>query len=159
MNIILDIDNCILNSTEWCKYLPKDIYSREEWDMYHNHYYLATTNHDMIRYLENLCKKGLKSIDFITAREDIDNVREITIMQLKNALKDIKRMKHIKMRLFMRNCGDFSRSEDVKENILLTHIYPYKYIDLAIDDSIDNIEMYKKYNINTLYYDKFVDKN
>lgn len=155
-NIILDIDNCILNSTEWNKYLPKDFYSRDEWTNYHNYYYLAVTNYDMVNYLSDLCKLGLKSIDFITAREDVDNMRKITIAQLEKALGNIRRIRNVKTRLFMRNYNDFSKSSEVKENILLTHIYPYKFIDLAIDDDKSNLQMYEKYGIKTLYYDKYI---
>lgn len=80
-NLILDIDNCVLDSREWEKYIPTDN-TREGWDRYHDHYYLVCENSDMVDFIDALIKKGLQSIYFITAREDIHKMREITIGQL-----------------------------------------------------------------------------
>ena len=52
-NIILDIDNCVFNSTEWEKYIPKDG-SREGWNNYHSHYYLICENPEMLEFLDKL---------------------------------------------------------------------------------------------------------
>ena len=157
-NIILDIDNCVLDSREWEKYIPTEN-TREGWDNYHDHYYLTTPNPEMIDFIEDLYYYGLKRIYFVTAREDINNMREITINHLKNAFADRRWFKKVEKHLFMRNTCDYSLTDKVKEKIMLSHIYPYQFISLAIDDDIRNIEMYKNWGINTLYYDKFILTN
>lgn len=157
-NIILDIDNCVLDSREWEKYIPTEN-TREGWDNYHDHYYLTTPNPEMIDFIEDLYYYGLKRIYFVTAREDINNMREITINHLKNAFAGRRWFKKVEKHLFMRNTCDYSPTDKVKEKIMLSHIYPYQFIALAIDDDIRNIEMYKNWGINTLYYDKFILTN
>lgn len=156
-NIILDIDNCVLDSREWEKYVPKEN-TREGWNIYHDHHYLVGVNYEMVDFIKDLCNKGLKSIYFITAREDINNMRDITIEHLNNAFGGIKQWKKIKKFLYMRNACDYSPTYYVKYNILQTHILTKVKIDLAIDDDIKNIDMYNMNGLNTLHYTKFVDK-
>ena len=58
-NLILDIDNCALDSREWEKYIPADN-SRAGWDNYHDHYYIVSENCDMATFVYELCRKGLE---------------------------------------------------------------------------------------------------
>lgn len=153
-NLILDIDNCALDSREWEKYIPADN-SRAGWDNYHDHYYLVSENCDMATFVYELCRKGLERIYFITAREDINNMREITINQLNDAFRDIRGWDKIKKYLYMRNTCDYSPTAEVKQNILHTHIMPNVFIDLAIDDDIRNVEMYRNNGIEAIHYTKY----
>lgn len=155
-NLILDIDNCVLDSREWEKYVPKEN-TREGWDNYHDHHYLVSVNYDMVDFIQKLCEKGLKSIYFITAREDIDGMRNITIEHLNNAFGSLKAWKRIKKYLYMRNACDYSPTYVVKNNILQTHIVSKVKVDLAIDDDIKNINMYLANGIETLHYTKYID--
>lgn len=155
-NLILDIDNCVLDSREWEKYVPKEN-TREGWDIYHDHHYLVSVNMDMVDFIQKLCENGLKSIYFITAREDMDNMRNITIAHLENAFGNIKQWKRLKKYLYMRNACDYSPTYVVKNNILQTHILTKTQIDLAIDDDIKNINMYRQNGISALHYTKYID--
>lgn len=153
-NLILDIDNCVFDSTEWEKYIPKDN-SRQGWDNYHNHYYMVSPNYEMLDFLDKLHRQGLQSIYFITAREDYENMREITISQLNQVFSEYKWWNEINKYLFMRNTRDYSPSHLVKQNILHTHILYNVKIDLAIDDDLGNIAMYRNNGANAIYYDKY----
>lgn len=153
-NLILDIDNCVLDSREWEKYIPTDN-TREGWDRYHDHYYLVCENSDMVDFIDGLIKKGLQSIYFITAREDIHKMREITEGQLNAVFRNIKGWNRIKKYLYMRNTCDYSPTAEVKNNILHTHIVPNVFIDLAIDDDIRNVEMYRANGIKAIHYTKY----
>lgn len=155
-NLILDIDNCVFDSREWEKYVPKEN-TREGWDNYHNHYFLITTNNEMIDFIDKLSKQTfpLKNIYFITAREDIKNMRDITIEQLNSAFGNLKCWKKINKYLYMRNACDYSPTYIVKNNILNTHILAKTKIDLAIDDDIKNINMYRENGIISLHYAKY----
>lgn len=156
-NLILDIDNCVLDSREWEKYVPKEN-TRAGWDNYHNHYYLVSVNNDMVEFIDKISKQciSLKNIYFITAREDIENMREITIEQLNSAFENLKCWNKINKYLYMRNTCDYSPTYQVKQNILNTHILTKTKIDLAIDDDIKNIEMYRKNGIISLHYTKYI---
>lgn len=154
-NLILDIDNCVLDSREWEKYIPTDN-TREGWDRYHDHYYLVCENSDMVDFIDALIKKGLQSIYFITAREDIHKMREITIGQLNAVFRNTKGWNKIKKYLYMRNTCDYSPTAEVKNNILHTHIVPNVFIDLAIDDDIRNVEMYRANGIKAIHYTKYI---
>lgn len=152
-NIILDIDNVVLDSREWEKHIPK-VDTREGWDEYHKHHYLVSPNADMVDFVKHLyC---LKNIFFITAREDIADMREITINQLNDAFVGFRKWDKINKYLFMRNTCDYSPTKDVKFNVLHTHIFPKFVIDLAIDDDIHNVEMYRNNGIPTIHYTKFL---
>lgn len=155
-NIILDLDNCVFDSREWEKYIPKDG-SRDGWDLYHKHYDLVKPNPEMEEFIEDLIYfYGLERIYFVTSREDKGVMRNITEKQILNAFSDTLDFDKIKISLFMRNENDYRPSYLVKQDILCSRILPFKKIDLAIDDDIDNINMYKSYNIQTIYYDKFL---
>lgn len=154
-NLILDIDNCVLDSREWEKYVPKES-TREGWDNYYEHYYLISVNEDMVNYISELCKRGLERIYFITAREEIRDMRKITELQLNSAFHNIKQWKKIDKFLYMRNACDYSSTASVKNNILHTHILSKVKIDLAIDDDIKNIEMYRANGIFALHYNKYI---
>ena len=55
----------------------------------------------------------------------------------------------------MRNACDYSPSYLVKQNILYSNILHKVQIDLAIDDDLENINMYRRNGINTIYYKKY----
>ena len=92
-------------------------------------------------------------IIFVTSREDYDNAKMIT----KKHIKDFSHGRisvgplH-KNKLFMRPKDDFRSPADVKEEILKKKILPFYAPVLAIDDDIENINMFKKYGIYTYHY-------
>lgn len=154
-NIIFDIDNVLVDSTEWGKTIPEDKMSREGWDKHHKMAFLVKPNLPMASIIEDLINKGLKNIFFITAREDINGMRDITLRHVYKSIRRIKNIDKVNIHFFMRNALDYRCSADVKEDVFLTHIYPYYYIDVAIDDDVANLDMFSKYNVSTLHYTKF----
>lgn len=158
-NIIFDIDNVLVDSTEWEKTIPADKMSREGWDRHHKMAFLVKSNIPMAFIIEDLIKKGLKNLFFITAREDINDMRNITLRHVYKAIRRVKDIEKINIYFYMRNAYDYRTSAQVKEDVLLNHIYPYYFIDVAIDDDMKNLEMFKNYNIKTLHYTKFSCKD
>lgn len=155
-NLILDIDNCVLDSREWEKYVPKEN-TRAGWDNYHDHYFLVGVNYDMVDFVDEISRRAypLRNIYFITAREDIHDMREITIGQLNSAFGNLKYWNKINKYLYMRNACDYSPTYQVKKNILDAHILTKTQIDLAIDDDIKNINMYERNGVVSLHYTKY----
>lgn len=154
-NAIFDIDNVLVDSRDWEKTIPEDKMSREGWDRHHKMAFLVKSNLPMAHIIEDLIKKGLKNLFFITAREDINGMREITSRHVYKAIRHIKNIDKINIYFYMRNALDYRKSADVKKDVILNHIYPYYYIDVAIDDDKGNLDMYEKYGIKALHYTKF----
>lgn len=165
-NIILDLDGCLFNSNCLAKYIPEDKSSREGWDNFHRHYGEISINEEMVKFIATLITtRGLKSIDFVTSREDCNGLRKQTEEQILDALTNVLGLipnfekYNIDIRLYMREYEDYRNSSEVKKNILYASIVPFKHIDLAIDDDKENIEMYRMHNIKTLYYDNlYIDR-
>lgn len=154
-NIIFDIDNVLVDSRDWEKTIPEDKMSRVGWDRHHKMSFLVKSNLPMAHIIEDLIKKGLKNLFFITAREDINGMREVTQRHVYKAIRHIKDIDKVNIFFYMRNALDYRKSSDVKKDVILNHIYPYYYIDIAVDDDRSNIEMYKEFNIKTIHYTKF----
>ena len=159
-NVILDLDLVLFDSVDWvkktCPCCDNDSYlNREAWDMHHAHADMVKVNYDFIKYLQNWVNNGLRRIFFITSREDINNMRKITEVQLKNLLYHVDNVDKLEMKLYMRNALDYRPAPDIKRETLEQHIFPYYYIDLAVDDSLCNCEVYRDYNIPVWQYDKY----
>jgi hypothetical protein len=141
-----------MDSREWNKFLPSDYLSREGWDYFYENIHKCKINRHMLKFLLQLNESHkIDNIFLITAREDIGNVRKDTVEQLNSMLFKFMKRKW-KWHLYMRNCCDFRTSSEVKKSIITQNIYPYHFIDLAIDDDKENIEMYKNFNIMTKLY-------
>lgn len=151
--VVCDIDNVYTDSREWEKLLPTNG-TREEWDKYHLFSYLVKPNNELIDAL--ICMNDLIPVFFVTSREDMNNMRDITVGHIEGfshgKLKINERNK-----LFMRKAKDYRSPSLVKEEILLNEIINKGFsIEVAVDDSIENIEMFKKHGIKTQHYTKFV---
>lgn len=76
--IICDLDRVLFHTNAWEEYIPEDRYSREGWDKFNRHAYLAVPNYFMfgkiVKYAEML------PIFFITSREE--DIRKETQEQL-----------------------------------------------------------------------------
>ena len=143
--IIVDLDKTIFYSEYFDKFLP-DSNTRESWDLFHknvNYYKDLDFNKDMVKMLSLLNKEY--DILFVTARENdkTGNILINTIDSLNKACPDIP------VKLYMRDCNDFRTSNEVKEDLFLKHYLNPEDIAFVLDDNVNNIEMYKKYNITT----------
>lgn len=161
VNIISDIDNVITDSREWAKSAPccenDGKHNREAWDYHHSQVHTVTLNYRIKDFYRDLVNKGLRRIFFITSREDINGLREKTIEQLQEFFGDIKGVENVEMYFYMRNALDYRPAWIIKEETMLQKILPYYSIDLAIDDGLSNIEMFKTYNIDTYYYTDIIN--
>lgn len=143
--IIVDIDNTVCEEL-FVGSLPTDN-SRESWNKFHEqrHYYtpeLYLPIKQIIRLIESYCEDNDVEVIFLTAREDIKEIRENTEYFIKNNFSFLDNYK-----LYMRGNNDFSPSSWVKEGILVTQILPHYDVVFALDDEENNVNMYVMNNI------------
>jgi predicted secreted acid phosphatase len=141
--VICDIDNCLVDSSSIAKYWPTDKYSREQWDEYQTHINECTINiwcRDLIIGLNDLNY----FIIFVTGREDRNNQRNDTIIQIG------KNLRLNKCLLLMRKENDYRDDHIVKEELYNEFIKDYFNIKLAIDDMSANAELWKRLGITSL---------
>lgn len=156
-NVISDLDLVLFDSVDWIKETCPACGSldREAWDMHHAHADMVKVNMDFVPIFQKWVDLGLERVFFITSREDINGMREITLKQIREFLSYIDGADKLELYLYMRNACDYRPAPVLKEETLIQHIYPYYYIDLAVDDSVSNCDVYRNYNIPTLYYTFF----
>ena len=148
--MFIDIDNCLIDSRCQEKYLPPVGSPREAWDEFQTHsaeYARNTFIEELIK--DNILLNGYYPI-FITAREDIRNLREVT----ENILKDIfGSQPHC---LYMREENDYRNDVEVKNDLYTKIVYDFQLIGLdvqfAIDDKQEVCEMWKSKGIPTLQF-------
>lgn len=81
-------------------------------------------------------------------------MRYVTEKQIFNFSKGIIKIGD-RNKLLMRKDCDYRKSSEVKEEYLKELFSQGYHIIQAIDDDLDNIEMFEKYGIETTFYDKF----
>ena len=154
--IISDIDNVITDSREWAKSAPccenDGVHNRKAWDYHHSQVHVVKLNNEIKYYYQDLINKGLKRIFFITSREDINGLRDKTIEQMQEFFGDMIGIENVSLYLFMRNALDYRPAWVIKEETMLQKILPFYKVDLAIDDSLTNVQMFRAYNIETFHY-------
>ena len=158
--VILDLDLVLFDSVDWIRETCPDCtqdsaLNREAWDMHHAKAYMVKVNEDFIPIFQKYVDDGLERVFFITSREDINGMRDITIQQIRDFLENIKGADKLALNLYMRNACDSRPAPVLKEETLTQRIFPYYYVDLAVDDSWNNCKVYMDYNIPTLYYTFF----
>ena len=147
--IIFDIDDTLVSNPDFTKYIP-EINTREAWDLYLkkiDYYRHAKCNYNMVNLLRLLAQKY--KILFVTSRENDPNdyVLDNTYITIHNMID----LKNIDYALYMREYNDFRPSWKVKEDLFTVHNINPKDVMVAIDDNIDNINMFKRYGINTMH--------
>lgn len=145
--IIVDIDNCLVDSRPIEKFLPTDRNSREQWSEYHKHYREVIENSVLIDLVLKYTMSDRIYPIFLTAREDVGECSIITQELLDKYFN--------KYTLHMRPFDDFRPDVEVKEDILKDYILNtsiVKDILFAIDDKPEICQMYNKYGIQTLCY-------
>lgn len=149
--IICDIDNVIVDSREWGKYIPEDNRDRAAWKMFWKNANLAKPNRSMLNLISILSR--VFPIIFITSRENYENSRMITKEQIKKFSFGAIQVGPLQpSKLYMREAFDYRKPYEVKEEILLNKVLPTYNPILAIDDDKDNVKMFRKYNIFTYHY-------
>lgn len=143
--IIVDIDDCLMDSRCMSKYLPEDQKSREGWDKFHGHYNECEPN----AHFFNLIKNYRSKIFFLTSREDTGNVRFVTMQFLQGQFYNFD--------LIMRPYECYDSSPVVKkalyEEFIVNNNKKINYhVEFAIDDDPANNEMWRSLGIPTFLH-------
>jgi hypothetical protein len=149
----VDIDDCLIDSRKTYEFLPyfdKNIeYSveekREAWDKWTECLCLCTPNYHIVDLIKRY--KDDTKIFFITSREVRLNCIEETRKIVDKCFISVDGLNY---EILMRNENDYRSSSDVKRDIYNMCIKGRYNILFAIDDLLENIEMYKELGINTL---------
>lgn len=156
--IIIDIDNCWLDSRLWIKQAPISSKNEEDWKEFYKLVYLCKANKSFIRDVISLIEDLKLYPVFITSRSDF--VMGSTKFQIENNSSLIV---GDTCALYMRTREHmYAKSGFVKDSILrkLKETYNFLY---AIDDTPENLEVFKehgvktvvRYSIETHDYEKF----
>ena len=141
---IFDLDGVIFDSREWGKYAPENKDDREGWDYFAQHVNVCKPNLSKISLVKKLSE--ILKIIFITSRESSPFLKEATEKQLKMYLQDTDFI------LYMRPYKDYRSSAEVKKEIIEKRILPSYCPIYAIDDDIENVNMFKSFDIPTQHY-------
>ena len=158
--IISDLDLVLFDSVDWiketCPACEQDgCLNREAWDMHHARVDMVKLNYDFIKVVQGWIDVGVERIFFITSREDINGMRDKTIEQIQKFFSYIKGAEYVSLYLYMRNALDYRPSHIIKEETFLQRIFPTYYVDLFVDDSKKNCDVFRKYGINIWQYNKY----
>lgn len=150
--ILCDLDGVFIDSTEWDKHFPKEN-TKEVWVEFQGlcKDYCKPNELFISYFIEAYGNKDVEII-FFTAREETEYLRKTTIEQIEEYSNNFFKVgKNCK--LVMRPENNFIEDYEVKDIMLQERILPYYNVLLAIDDKIDNINMYMvKHNIKTYWY-------
>ena len=150
--VICDIDNCFVDSRMLAQYIPADN-SRAGWDNFLTKIPLCTPNQQVIDMICATC--DLHPVIFMTGREDRHTCRHDTIVQLKEFSNGKINMQDPECphKLLMRDEFDYRPASVIKEEKLLQVIRAGYMPLVAIDDEIENCQMFMKYGLKTIRYD------
>ena len=147
--IIIDIDNCWMDSRLWLSKAPMESKKDEEWDVFYKRIHLCRANKPFIDdIMEVIRGKDLFPI-FVTSRSG--TVATQTVLQIQ---KNSSLRVGDTCALYMRpSRNDFRSSEEVKKDILQEIMKIYE-VDSVIDDCMKNLEMFKEHGISkVIHYD------
>ena len=154
--VICDIDNVYMDSREWEKHIPENKKDREGWTALLQYIGKCIPNTFIIQIINILATKY--PILFITSREGTSMLRNLTIEQIEKFSGGVIKLNDIsKHKLLMRKCNDFREPSQVKEEILIKNVLPFYSPMMAFEDDKDNVDMYKRNGIDTIYYTEFVE--
>lgn len=143
--IIIDIDNCWLDSRPWIKQAPISSKNEEDWKKFYKLVYLCKANKLFIRDVMSLIEDLKLYPVFITSRSD--SIMDSTKFQIEN---NSSLVVGDTCALYMRTKEHmYAKSGDVKDSILknLKGMYNFLY---AIDDTLENLQVFKAYGVKTV---------
>lgn len=156
--IIIDVDNCWLDSRPWIKYAPFSSKNEEDWNVFYKKVYLCKPNKSFITEIMSLIEELKLYPVFITSRSD--RVMDSTKFQIENNSSLIV---GDTCALYMRTKEHkYAKSGEVKDVILNQVKGTYNFL-YAVDDTLENLEVFKahgvktviRYSIETHDYEKF----
>ena len=142
--IIFDIDSTLVNDDIQKALIPENKKDRAGWDECAKYYDTCVPNKSCVTLVKKF--SDTHKIIFITSREDRQNGRKDTEIELIKAIGDIDFM------LLMRPENDFSPSQKVKKKLYKDHVKDKYDVIMAVDDDKKNIKMFVKQGITGLIY-------
>jgi hypothetical protein len=143
--ILIDIDDCWMDSRLWISKAPLGSKNEEDWDLFYKRVCLCKPNKPFIRDVTALIAEMNLYPIFLTSRSN--KVERDTIFQIQNNSSLIV---DTNCSLYMRHKkNDYRSSEKVKKDILVKLMKNYEVV-YAIDDTPDNLQMYKDMGIETV---------
>lgn len=143
--IIIDIDDCWMDSRKWIAAAPYPSKKEEDWIEFYKKVYVCKPNKRFIQDVLGLIDEMKLFPVFITSRSD--RVKLSTIFQIENnsPLKVGETCD-----LYMRTAEHkYMKSGSVKDAILKDLTSKYNFI-YGIDDTQENLEVFKKYGVKTV---------
>lgn len=143
--IVIDIDNCWMDSRLWLTKAPYGSKKEEDWDAFYKIVYLCKPNKPFIQDVMTLISDMDLYPVFVTSRSE--NIKKSTIFQ-------IERYSSLKVdetcTLYMRKKNtDYRKSDKVKRDIVKKLMKDYEVV-YCIDDDDSNLAMFKELNIDTV---------
>ena len=153
--IIVDLDDCLFDSRHLNKYLPKKQNDREAWDKFQEKYSDCKINRHILILIDALRLNGITLL-FVTGREATEKLKELTEERIRSLYPDGGYYK-----IFFRAANDYRKASEVKQEIYRKYIKGQYDVLFAIDDDIENINMFAKEGLNVMHckYGKKVKKN
>ena len=147
--MFIDIDNCLIDSRCQQQYLPPQGSPREAWDKFQTHSGEYERNHIVEGIIwDNIMLNGYYPI-FVTAREDIRNLREVTETILFGIIGESNHS------LYMRKENDYRSDVEVKADLYDDIMKDFDNnidVKFAIDDKQEICELWQSKGIPTLQF-------
>ena len=156
--IVIDIDNCWMDSRLWLEKAPVNSKKEDDWDLFFKRVYLCRPNKSFISDVMSLIREANLFPIFVTSRTD--KIRKSTIFQIQNNSSLVVDDTCL---LYMRDGTEKTyRSSDKIKKEIIKKIMSEHEIVYAIDDVDKNLNVYKelgidtviKYNIETHDYER-----
>ena len=143
--IIIDIDNCWMDSRLWISKAPMGSKDEREWDIFYKKVYLCSPNKAFINDVITLISEMDLYPIFVTSRSE--NVKMSTIHQIQSNSSLVVDETCL---LYMRKKNiDYRSSDKVKKDIVSSLMDEYEVV-YCIDDDDKNLEVFKELNIPTV---------
>ena len=156
--IVIDIDNCWMDSRLWLEKIPMGSKNEEDWDLFYKRVYLCRPNKSFIKDVLVLIKEANLFPIFVTSRSD--KIKKSTIFQIQNNSSLVVDDTCL---LYMRDSKNkvYKSSDKIKKDIIKKIMSEHEIL-YAIDDMDNNLKVYKelgietviKYNIETHDYER-----
>lgn len=144
--ILVDIDGTLTKNTAQIRFpvdgTPEDKHKfYEDVNFYDSNKFIHILNYDVVDIVNGMYNLGVTPI-YLTAREDIGDIRE-------NTLKFLEKNNLMKpnSKLLMRKSCDYRSNAQVKEDLYNEFVKKDFRVLFALDDEPDNIQMFRDLGI------------
>lgn len=143
--IVIDIDNCWMDSRLWLSNVPMWSKNEADWEIFYRKVYLCKPNKPFINDIMTMIIDREVYPIFVTSRSE--QVKKSTIFQIQNNSSLII---NETCSLYMRRANiDYRSSDAVKRDILQELMNEYNIL-YVIDDDMKNLKMFKELGIPTV---------